>query len=62
MGLNQDKHKRVFYIMFTITNDKEVQAIGRISPNTLVHADCLEAMKYIPDTSVDCVLVDPPYG
>jgi len=48
--------------MFTITNKKGVQAVGRISPNTLVHDDCLEAMKYIPDASVDLVLADPPYG
>jgi DNA modification methylase len=48
--------------MFTITNEKEVQLVGRISPNTLVHGDCLEVMKYIPDKSVDCVLCDPPYG
>ena len=48
--------------MFTTTNEKEVQLVGRISPNTLVRGDCLEVMKYIPDNSVDCVLCDPPYG
>ena len=29
---------------------------------TLLHGDCLELMKDIPDGSVDMVLVDPPYG
>jgi len=47
---------------FTITNEKEVQSVGRVSPNTLVHGDCLQVMKSIPDGSVDLVLADPPYG
>jgi site-specific DNA-methyltransferase (adenine-specific) len=28
----------------------------------LIMGDCLEAMKDIPDGSVDCVVTDPPYG
>ena len=28
----------------------------------LMHGDCLEKMKDIPDGSVDMVLADPPYG
>lgn len=28
----------------------------------LIHGDCLEKMKDIPDGSVDLVLTDPPYG
>jgi len=28
----------------------------------LLHGDCLELMKSIPDNSIDCVLTDPPYG
>jgi len=28
----------------------------------LVHGDCLEEMKKIPDGSIDMVLTDPPYG
>lgn len=28
----------------------------------LIHGDCLELMKSIPDGSVDLVLTDPPYG
>lgn len=49
-------------IMFKITNEKEVQPVGCVLPNTLVHGDCLEVMKYIPDNSIDLVLADPPYG
>ena len=28
----------------------------------LIHGECLEAMKLIPDGSVDMVMTDPPYG
>ena len=28
----------------------------------LIHADCLKAMKEMPDNSVDAVVTDPPYG
>jgi len=28
----------------------------------LLHGDCLEIMKDIPDNSIDCVLTDPPYN
>lgn len=28
----------------------------------LINADCLEAMEYLPDNSVDLILTDPPYG
>ena len=48
--------------MFTITNEKEVQPVGCVLPNTLVNGDCLEVMKYIPSGSIDLVLCDPPYG
>ena len=30
--------------------------------NQVVMADCLEAMKLIPDKSIDLILTDPPYG
>ena len=28
----------------------------------LIHGDCLEKMKDIPDGSIDMILTDPPYG
>ena len=28
---------------------------------TLLHGDCLERMKEIPDGSIDMVMTDPPY-
>ena len=30
--------------------------------NEIHHGDCMELMKDIPDESIDCVIVDPPYG
>jgi DNA modification methylase len=30
--------------------------------NRIIHGDCLELIKLIPDNSVDVVLTDPPYG
>lgn len=29
---------------------------------TLIHGDCLQEMRNIPDKSIDLVLTDPPYG
>lgn len=37
-------------------------SVGRIQPNSLIHADCLEAMKYIEPKSIDMILCDLPYG
>ena len=28
----------------------------------LIHGDCLEIMKTIPDVSIDAIITDPPYG
>jgi len=30
--------------------------------NKVIHGDCLEVMKGIPDNSIDCIITDPPYG
>ncbi|HNG97496.1 MAG TPA: site-specific DNA-methyltransferase [Candidatus Absconditabacterales bacterium] len=30
--------------------------------NTIIHGDCLEVMKNIPDGSIDAIITDPPYG
>ena len=30
--------------------------------NKVIHGDCLEIMKCMPDKCVDLVLTDPPYG
>jgi predicted methyltransferase len=61
IGTYLKQHTGVFYLMI-LTNEQEVKSVGLVSPNTLVHGDCLEVMKYIPDGSVDMVLCDLPYG
>lgn len=40
----------------------ELSEIGHLPNNFIIKADCLEAMKYIPDNSIDMVLCDLPYG
>lgn len=39
-----------------------LNGIQKIESNTIVNADCLEAMKYIKDNLVDLLLTDLPYG
>lgn len=47
----------------TIYNDiKQLESVGHLHANSLVNADCLEAMKFIPDKSIDLILADLPYG
>jgi len=41
---------------------EELKTIGRVKPNSLIHGDCLEGMKFLADKSIDMVLCDPPYG
>lgn len=43
-------------------NIKQLGSVGQLHSNTLVNAECLEAMKYIADKSIDMVLCDLPYG
>ena len=35
---------------------------GPIQPDSIIKADCLEAMKLIPDKAIDCIICDLPYG
>ena len=45
-----------------ILNLEGLKAVGQVAPNTIINADCLEAMKYIADKSIDCIICDLPYG
>jgi len=40
----------------------KLKTIGQCPLNCIVNADCLLAMKYIADKSIDCILTDLPYG
>ena len=48
--------------MKLFNNINEVISVGQLPANSLVNADCLKAMKYIADKSIDMVLCDLPYG
>ena len=48
--------------MIIFNNIEEVKTVGQIQPNSLIHADCLDAMKYIESKSIDMILCDLPYG
>jgi len=41
---------------------EELKTVGQCPLNCIINADCLEAMKYIKDKSIDCILADLPYG
>lgn len=45
-----------------LTQQEVMENRMEIVANTLVHGDCLEIMKYIPDKSIDMILCDLPYG
>ena len=45
-----------------ILNLEQLKTVGQVAPNTIINADCLEAMKYIADKSIDCIICDLPYG
>ena len=45
-----------------ILNLEGLKVVGQVAPNTIINADCLEAMKYIADKSIDCIICDLPYG
>lgn len=38
------------------------EIVGHIHSDSLINADCLEAMKLIEDKSIDCIICDLPYG
>lgn len=48
--------------MIIFNNIEEVKTLGQVQPNSLINADCLDAMKYIESKSIDMVLCDLPYG
>ncbi len=55
-------YKIKFKNLKTYNNIEELDSVGQLSPNSLVNADCLEAMEYIASNSVDLILADLPYG
>ena len=48
--------------MHIIRDIKQVKRSGSIQPSSVLCADCLKAMPYIPNKSVDLILTDLPFG
>ena len=34
---------------------------NKYEPNNIYNVDCYQAIKMIPDKSIDCIYIDPPY-
>lgn len=47
--------------MQIFNNIEEVIEVGCVPNNSIINADCLEAMKYISDKSISMILTDLPY-
>lgn len=37
-------------------------SLGPFAPDTIVHGDCVELLRALPDNSIDLVFADPPYN
>lgn len=48
--------------MNIFNNLEELKNIGLLNNNSIVNSDCIEAMKFIKDESIDMILCDLPYG
>jgi DNA modification methylase len=48
------------YFIIEDSRQKNTYSLGEII-NKVIRGDCLEVMEKIPDESVDCIFVDPPY-
>jgi site-specific DNA-methyltransferase (adenine-specific) len=48
--------------MQIINNIDELKNLNQITPDSIINADCLDAMCYIADKSIDLILCDLPYG
>lgn len=48
--------------MNIFNNIDKLLSVGQFPKNSLVNADCIEAMKYIESKSIDFILCDLPYG
>lgn len=38
------------------------ELVGRLELNQIYQLDCIEGMKLIPDSSIDLIIIDPPYN
>ena len=57
---NETEYKLLF--MMNIIELKNLQSVGEVKPNSLIHGECIEAMRFLADKSIDMILADLPYG
>ena len=48
-----------FFISVTITSAMTIKTSNQIR---LIHGDCMDYMRSLPDNAFDLAIVDPPYG
>ena len=48
--------------MMNIIELKNLQSVGEVKPNSLIHGECIEVMRFLADKSIDMILADLPYG
>jgi len=49
-------------ILNSLVTLEELESIGKVKHDSLVLGDCLEAMAFLADESIDMILCDLPYG
>ena len=54
------QYKKLFYM--NIIKLEQLTTVGEVKPNSLIQGNCLEAMKFLADKSIDMILCDLPYG
>jgi len=57
------KNMKFIKIIYKIMNLTELQQVGTVSGNTLINAECLQAMDVLIEkwVQVDAIITDPPY-
>ena len=50
------------YILETDSRKCIICAVGKLPLNQILHGDCIEILKSLPENSVDLIFADPPYN
>ena len=62
LNLKQNETEYKLLFMMNIIELKNLQSVGEVKPNSLIHGECIEAMRFLADKSIDMILADLPYG
>lgn len=44
------------------SSSTEDKPMSSLQTNTIIHGDCLQVLKSLPEASIDAIITDPPYG